>query len=49
MCPGKTYQEAGSCVAQCGHDDHCPNNEKCCSNGCGTQCTTPITDDCKYF
>ncbi len=27
------------CAEMCSHDSDCPNDEKCCSNGCGHQCT----------
>uniref|UniRef100_A0A672QND0 WAP domain-containing protein n=1 Tax=Sinocyclocheilus grahami TaxID=75366 RepID=A0A672QND0_SINGR len=27
----------GLCVEMCSHDSDCPNNQKCCSNGCGHQ------------
>ncbi|KAH0619359.1 hypothetical protein JD844_019404, partial [Phrynosoma platyrhinos] len=30
---------AGLCVENCGSDDICGPGEKCCSNGCGHQCT----------
>ncbi len=26
------------CAEMCSHDSDCPNDEKCCSNGCGHQC-----------
>lgn len=49
MCPGKSYEDSGRCIALCGDDSHCSNGQKCCSNGCGTECETPITDECKDF
>uniref|UniRef100_A0A671QN71 WAP domain-containing protein n=1 Tax=Sinocyclocheilus anshuiensis TaxID=1608454 RepID=A0A671QN71_9TELE len=30
-----------SCTTSCNSDSNCPNNEKCCSNGCGRYCTAP--------
>ncbi len=30
---------SGVCADICSHDGDCPNDEKCCSNGCGHQCT----------
>uniref|UniRef100_A0A672MD60 WAP domain-containing protein n=1 Tax=Sinocyclocheilus grahami TaxID=75366 RepID=A0A672MD60_SINGR len=30
-----------SCTTSCNCDSNCPNNEKCCSNGCGRYCTVP--------
>uniref|UniRef100_A0A671T8F3 WAP domain-containing protein n=1 Tax=Sinocyclocheilus anshuiensis TaxID=1608454 RepID=A0A671T8F3_9TELE len=32
-----------SCTSSCKSDSNCPNNEKCCSNGCGRYCTVPYT------
>uniref|UniRef100_A0A673GY65 WAP four-disulfide core domain 2 n=1 Tax=Sinocyclocheilus rhinocerous TaxID=307959 RepID=A0A673GY65_9TELE len=31
------------CTSSCKSDSNCPNNEKCCSNGCGRYCTAPYT------
>uniref|UniRef100_A0A8C2EGH3 WAP domain-containing protein n=1 Tax=Cyprinus carpio TaxID=7962 RepID=A0A8C2EGH3_CYPCA len=31
----------GMCVEDCFGDSECPDDEKCCSNGCGHQCTPP--------
>uniref|UniRef100_A0A672JZ84 WAP domain-containing protein n=1 Tax=Sinocyclocheilus grahami TaxID=75366 RepID=A0A672JZ84_SINGR len=31
------------CTWSCTSDFNCPNNEKCCSNGCGRYCTAPYT------
>uniref|UniRef100_A0A671SJ11 WAP domain-containing protein n=1 Tax=Sinocyclocheilus anshuiensis TaxID=1608454 RepID=A0A671SJ11_9TELE len=28
-----------SCTRSCRSDSNCPNNKKCCSNGCGRYCT----------
>ncbi|CAM5152287.1 unnamed protein product [Eretmochelys imbricata] len=33
----------GICVERCRGDDSCPPGRKCCSNGCGHVCMTPIT------
>ncbi|RDD42554.1 Equistatin [Trichoplax sp. H2] len=49
MCPGRTFENAGSCVALCGNDSDCSGSKKCCTNGCGTECTEPITDDYRTF
>uniref|UniRef100_A0A8C2HF61 WAP domain-containing protein n=1 Tax=Cyprinus carpio TaxID=7962 RepID=A0A8C2HF61_CYPCA len=32
---------AGLCAEMCSGDSNCPNNQKCCSNGCGHQCMAP--------
>ncbi len=40
VCPSKTLI-IGVCAEMCSHDSDCPNDEKCCSNGCGRQCTAP--------
>ncbi len=37
VCPSKTLI-IGVCAEICSHDSDCPNDEKCCSNGCGHQC-----------
>uniref|UniRef100_A0A673N727 WAP domain-containing protein n=1 Tax=Sinocyclocheilus rhinocerous TaxID=307959 RepID=A0A673N727_9TELE len=31
----------GVCAELCSHDSDCPNDEKCCSNGCGHQFPPP--------
>ncbi|XP_067279345.1 uncharacterized protein [Pseudorasbora parva] len=41
-CPS-TKSGAGTCAELCVSDHDCPNNEKCCSNGCGRQCMAPYT------
>ncbi|XP_016384304.1 perlwapin-like [Sinocyclocheilus rhinocerous] len=43
VCPINNLQVAvlGMCVESCSHDSDCPNDEKCCSNGCGHQCMPP--------
>lgn len=34
----------GTCSNQCSNDGDCANEKKkCCSNGCGKQCMSPIT------
>uniref|UniRef100_A0A673JF58 WAP domain-containing protein n=1 Tax=Sinocyclocheilus rhinocerous TaxID=307959 RepID=A0A673JF58_9TELE len=37
VCPSKNLG-IGVCAELCSHDSDCPNDEKCCSNGCGHQC-----------
>ncbi len=40
VCPKKLgVAVSGVCHEMCSHDGDCPNDEKCCSNGCGHQCT----------
>ncbi|XP_016379716.1 WAP four-disulfide core domain protein 18-like, partial [Sinocyclocheilus rhinocerous] len=44
--PGKCPPQSlgrRSCTRSCESDSNCPNNEKCCSNGCGRYCTAPYT------
>ncbi|XP_050951548.1 perlwapin-like isoform X2 [Labeo rohita] len=41
MCPRNKPDVVGLCAEMCFHDSDCPNNEKCCSNGCGHQCIPP--------
>uniref|UniRef100_A0A8C2HF66 WAP domain-containing protein n=1 Tax=Cyprinus carpio TaxID=7962 RepID=A0A8C2HF66_CYPCA len=33
-----------ACLELCSHDLSCPNDEKCCSNGCGHQCMAPYKE-----
>uniref|UniRef100_A0A671N0X3 WAP domain-containing protein n=1 Tax=Sinocyclocheilus anshuiensis TaxID=1608454 RepID=A0A671N0X3_9TELE len=35
VCPSSNL---GACAEMCFQDGDCPNDEKCCSNGCGHQC-----------
>jgi len=42
VCPRRKFG-AGVCAEYCVNDSDCPNNEKCCSNGCGHACTAPYT------
>ncbi|KTG05688.1 hypothetical protein cypCar_00020666, partial [Cyprinus carpio] len=44
-CPGECPPQTSgsSCTVSCNSDSNCPNNEKCCSNGCGRYCTAPFT------
>ncbi|XP_056106519.1 transcriptional regulatory protein AlgP-like [Rhinichthys klamathensis goyatoka] len=42
QCPS-TKSGGGNCAELCSYDRDCPNNEKCCSNGCGRQCMAPYT------
>uniref|UniRef100_A0A671L6X3 WAP domain-containing protein n=1 Tax=Sinocyclocheilus anshuiensis TaxID=1608454 RepID=A0A671L6X3_9TELE len=40
VCPSRSLR-IGVCAEMCSHDCDCPNNQKCCSNGCGHQCMPP--------
>uniref|UniRef100_A0A8C2BZI9 WAP domain-containing protein n=1 Tax=Cyprinus carpio TaxID=7962 RepID=A0A8C2BZI9_CYPCA len=40
-CPSQT--SGTLCTTSCNSDSNCPDNEKCCSNGCGSYCTAPYT------
>uniref|UniRef100_A0A8C1BN24 WAP domain-containing protein n=1 Tax=Cyprinus carpio carpio TaxID=630221 RepID=A0A8C1BN24_CYPCA len=40
-CPPQT--SGTLCTTSCNSDSNCPDNEKCCSNGCGSYCTAPYT------
>ncbi|XP_028266464.1 WAP four-disulfide core domain protein 3 isoform X2 [Parambassis ranga] len=42
VCPRRT-RGFGVCAEYCSNDSDCPSDEKCCSNGCGHQCTKPFT------
>ena len=44
MCPSvlRPGSEIGVCAELCNSDDDCALDEKCCSNGCGHQCTKGV-------
>ena len=42
QCPPVLKDQAGICVDECEHDQECINDLKCCPNGCGHGCQTPI-------
>lgn len=35
------FEPAGPCIAACTDDKDCPNENKCCANGCGKTCQQP--------
>ncbi|XP_071134307.1 cysteine-rich motor neuron 1 protein-like isoform X20 [Mytilus edulis] len=40
---------AGICAEMCKTDSGCPNEQKCCRNGCGAhECTAPAATTCTY-
>ncbi|XP_053408353.1 WAP four-disulfide core domain protein 3-like, partial [Mercenaria mercenaria] len=41
QCPRRTG--VGICVSLCTGDSSCPGDQKCCSNGCGHRCMSPIS------
>uniref|UniRef100_A0A8D0HUM8 WAP domain-containing protein n=1 Tax=Sphenodon punctatus TaxID=8508 RepID=A0A8D0HUM8_SPHPU len=40
-CPRVEPGQSGHCAQRCQNDSDCSGFKKCCSNGCGTQCTAP--------
>ncbi|XP_048258469.1 prestalk protein-like isoform X2 [Haliotis rufescens] len=43
-CPS-TDGAFGICVESCSNDGSCPGSQKCCSNGCGHTCQSPVSRD----
>nr|XP_021497142.1 WAP four-disulfide core domain protein 18-like [Meriones unguiculatus] len=41
-CPELPPNIFGICVERCSGDDSCPEEMKCCSNGCGHVCKSPV-------
>uniref|UniRef100_A0A674ISL7 WAP four-disulfide core domain 8 n=1 Tax=Terrapene triunguis TaxID=2587831 RepID=A0A674ISL7_9SAUR len=39
-CPAVAQGQAGACDEKCSRDDDCPGSQKCCGNGCGSECTS---------
>ncbi|XP_060133487.1 perlwapin-like [Zootoca vivipara] len=37
-------KDSGLCVEKCRGDDSCLGDEKCCSNGCGHTCQSPLKE-----
>nr|ACQ58871.1 Antileukoproteinase precursor [Anoplopoma fimbria] len=42
VCP-RRHWGSGLCAEFCSNDSDCPNDEKCCHNGCGHECIAPYT------
>ncbi|XP_031650800.1 WAP four-disulfide core domain protein 18-like [Oncorhynchus kisutch] len=42
VCPVRRWG-MGICAELCSNDSDCPNDEKCCHNGCGHNCIAPYT------
>uniref|UniRef100_A0A8C1K292 WAP domain-containing protein n=1 Tax=Cyprinus carpio TaxID=7962 RepID=A0A8C1K292_CYPCA len=47
-CPPRSSGTRSCTSSPCKNDSNCPNNEKCCSNGCGLYCTAPYTGICCF-
>uniref|UniRef100_G3UDN6 WAP domain-containing protein n=1 Tax=Loxodonta africana TaxID=9785 RepID=G3UDN6_LOXAF len=43
VCPEVPKDVLGACIELCSGDESCPKGMKCCSNGCGHVCKTPVT------
>ncbi|XP_023558892.1 WAP four-disulfide core domain protein 18-like [Octodon degus] len=41
-CPEVSAGSYGRCDDHCSGDESCPNNMKCCNNGCGHACIVPV-------
>ena len=41
VCPERAQMGAGICAEMCSYDVSCPDQQKCCSNGCGHVCMDP--------
>ncbi|KAK3581415.1 hypothetical protein CHS0354_016277 [Potamilus streckersoni] len=41
-CPSVPENFIGICGEDCRNDGDCPGDQKCCSNGCGHICVTPV-------
>ena len=42
-CPAVREDEVGICVHECSLHSECPHSKKCCYNGCGHTCQSPVT------
>lgn len=42
-CP--VFATSENCNQECRKDSECPNDHKCCYNGCGTQCSPPRSEE----
>ncbi|XP_071788249.1 uncharacterized protein [Asterias amurensis] len=50
VCPVVSTEIGGICVESCSADGECPNDQKCCSNGCGHVCTPACSEiQCRLF
>ncbi|XP_006891109.1 PREDICTED: WAP four-disulfide core domain protein 18-like [Elephantulus edwardii] len=47
VCPEVPKGIFGTCVEECSGDEMCPTGMKCCSNGCGHVCKTPLPQNVK--
>nr|XP_024662316.1 NF-X1-type zinc finger protein NFXL1 isoform X2 [Maylandia zebra] len=48
VCPPRRL-DFGHCAEICSNDRDCPNNEKCCSNGCGHECMAPLSECSRHL
>ncbi|XP_042084069.1 WAP four-disulfide core domain protein 8 [Haplochromis burtoni] len=48
VCPRRRL-DFGHCAEICSNDRDCPNNEKCCSNGCGHECMAPLSECSRHL
>jgi len=55
MCPAVNATTSvsvgeGTCTNSCYSDKECTGRQRCCSNGCGRQCSTPVGElICTHF
>ncbi|XP_052765276.1 perlwapin-like [Mya arenaria] len=42
QCPQRRGSACRSVHPECNGDYSCPENQKCCTNGCGRRCTRPL-------
>ena len=42
MCPAVPGDQVGHCTENCSSDEGCPDEQMCCSNGCGHDCIAPV-------
>ncbi|XP_073996015.1 proteoglycan-like sulfated glycoprotein papilin isoform X1 [Rhodnius prolixus] len=45
VCPAPIVHDLNECGHECTYDNDCPTNQKCCPNGCGTSCLSPLIEE----